>query len=159
MAGFHQFVKAYRKDNHDYTFWQDDGTKVTLIAREDGVTEEWIAWLKAEHREERRIMRHGEDQVTSLEAYCETLDDHSEVFVDLSGDPERLALERLEQEASCERLRRGLDILSPEQRTLLARITKQEETFASIAREEGVNESTIRRRLRKVLKQAGWISE
>ena len=59
VAEFHQFdqfIKAYRKDNRDYTYWQDDGTKVTLIAGEDGVTEERISQLKAAHLEERKNM-------------------------------------------------------------------------------------------------------
>lgn len=148
---FDQFIKAYRRDNRDYTYWQDDGTRVTLIAGEDGVTEEWIARLKIAHREERKSMRRGEDKVCSLEEYCEELDDRSEILLDESGDPERLVLERFEQAASRERLRHGLKSLTDRQRALLFRIAVRGDTYAAIAREEGVSEAAIWKRARNAM--------
>jgi DNA-directed RNA polymerase specialized sigma24 family protein len=155
VVRFHQFVKAYRKDNHSYTYWQDDGRRETLIAGQDGVTEEWIAWLKAWHIEERNNLRHGKDMEISLEAFCETLDDYSEALMDVSGDPEGQAIERIEREAQRKMLYRILEQLTPRQRILLVRIRVRGESFASIAREEGVNESTLRWRLRKAMERSG----
>jgi DNA-directed RNA polymerase specialized sigma24 family protein len=155
VAEFHQFIKAYRKDNRSYTYWQDDGRRETLIAGQDGVTEEWIARLKVWHLEERNSMRHGAGKRISLEAFCETLDDYSEALMDVSGDPERRMIGRIEQEAQRERLRKILEPITPRQRTLLIRIKVRGESFASIAREEGVNESTVRWKLRKAMERAG----
>jgi DNA-directed RNA polymerase specialized sigma24 family protein len=155
MARFHAFINAYRKDNASYTYWQDDGTEVTLVAGQDGVTEEWIARLKVWHREERSSMRHGEDLVVSLEALCEEMDDHSEVLKDMSGDPAERMVVRIEWEMQRKMLRQILKQLTPGQMKLLIQITVRGESFASIAREEGVSEAAVRKRLKKIMLSIG----
>ena len=155
MVGFHAFINAYRKDNASYTYWQDDGTEVTLVAGKGGVTEEWIARLKVWPREERNSMRHGEGKVVSLEVFCEEMEDHSEVLLDFSGDLERQKIEQIEWEAQRKMLCQTFKQLTPRQRTLLVRIKVRGESFASVAREEGVSEAAVRKRLREIMLGVG----
>lgn len=151
MVRFHAFINAYKKGNDRYTYWQDDGTEVRLIAGQGGVTEEWIARLKVWHRKERNSMRHGEGKVVSLEAFCEEMEDHSEALLDFSGDPERQAIEQIEWEAQRKMLCQTFKQLTPRQQTLLVRIKVRGESFASVSREEGVSEAAVRKRLRKIM--------
>ncbi len=153
--GFHQYIKAYRKDDRDYIYWQDDGRRVTLVAGKDGVTKEWIARLKMWHIEERNSMRRGEGRTVSLEAFCQALDDCSEMLMDASGDPAEWIVRKIERETQRNRLRMVLKRLAPQQRTLLIRIKVRGESFASIAREEGVSEAAVRKRLRKLILSIG----
>ena len=44
---WNQYPNAYSKDNSSYAYMMDDGTRVMLTAGKDGVTEDWIAQLKA----------------------------------------------------------------------------------------------------------------
>jgi hypothetical protein len=55
-----EFSDAYKKSNSLYTYYAADGSKETIAAGADGVTEDWIAQVKAWHREERSLLRHGE---------------------------------------------------------------------------------------------------
>ena len=111
MAKFHQFYHAYNKDNRHYTYWQDDGSRATLTAGEDGVTEAWIAQLKAWHKEERSVMRHGEGKLISLDAMTELLSDHSAALVN-HEDPEHLLLAELEQAERKAQLRTAFNCLT-----------------------------------------------
>ena len=56
---WNQYPNAYSKDNSNYTYLMDDGSKVTLTAGKDGVTEDWIARLKADHIDEMNMLRRG----------------------------------------------------------------------------------------------------
>ena len=60
-------------------------------------------------------------------------------------------LERIEQKESRERLRHGLKSLTVRQCVLLFRIAVRGETYAAIAREEGVSEAAVRKRARKAM--------
>ncbi len=158
MAEFHQFdqfIKAYRKDNRDYTYWQDDGTKVILIAGEDGVTEEWISQLKVWHREERNNMRRGEGKVVSLEAFCKEMEDHSAALVAPDSDPEQAHISATDKRECRKNLRKALSILSPEQRRLFYRAGILGEPVSAIARELGIHESSLRERIQRMQKNLG----
>ena len=60
-------------------------------------------------------------------------------------------MERIEQKESRERLRHGLKSLTVRQCVLLFRIAVRGETYAAIAREEGVSEAAVRKRSRKAM--------
>ncbi len=51
------------------------------------------------------------------------------------------------------RLYSAMEILSPSQRELVKKVYFEERTFASIAREEGVGESAIRDRMKRIHKK------
>jgi DNA-directed RNA polymerase specialized sigma24 family protein len=119
------------------------------------VTEEWIEQLKVWHREERSSMRLGEGKAISLEAFCEEMDDHSEGLKDMSGEPEERMIMQIEWEVQRKMLRQILKQLTPGQKALLIRITVRCESFASIAREEGVSEAAVRKRLKKIMLSIG----
>ena len=152
MVRFHAFINAYKKENDSYTYWQDDGTEVTLVAGQDGVTEEWIAKLKVWHREERNSMRHGEGKVISLEAFCEEMDDHSEVLLDTYCDPEMTFISDMDKMAYQQKFRKALATLSSEQREILRRARILGEPVSAIARELGIHESSLRERIQRMQK-------
>jgi RNA polymerase sigma factor (sigma-70 family) len=152
MVRFHAFINAYRKDNASYTYWQDDGTEVTLVAGQGGVTEKWIARLKVWHREERNSMRHGEGKVVSLEAFCEEMEDHSAALVAPDSDPEQAHISATDKRECRKNLRKALSILSPEQRRLYYRARILGEPVSAIARELGIHESSLRERIQRMQK-------
>ena len=153
MARFHQFINAYRKADGIYIYWQDDGTKVTLIVGQDGVTEEWIARLKLWHREERSGMRRGEGKVISLEALCEDMEDHSEVLIDANCDPEMTLISEMDKRARQMKLHAALTTLSSEQLEILRRAYILKESISAIAREFGIHESSLRERVQRMQKK------
>ena len=51
------------------------------------------------------------------------------------------------------RLYSAMEVLSPSQRELVEKVYFEERTFASIAREEGVGESAIRDRMKRIYKK------
>ena len=59
LSQWYQYPNAYSKDNSHYTYMMDDGSAVTLTAGKDGVTEDWIAQIKAYHIEEMNMLRRG----------------------------------------------------------------------------------------------------
>lgn len=152
MAGFHQFINAYRKADSIYIYWQDDGTKVTLVAGRDGVTEDWIARLKVWHREERSGLRRGEGKVISLEALCEEMEDHSEVLVDTYCDPALALISEMDKRARQMKMHAALATLSPEQRELFRRACILKESVSAMARELGIHESSLRERIQRMQK-------
>ena len=64
-------------------------------------------------------------------------------------DTEREAVRREDMA----RLYSAMEVLSPSQRELVEKVYFEERTFASIAREEGVGESAIRDRMKRIYKK------
>jgi hypothetical protein len=84
---WNQYPNAYSKDNSRYTYKMDDGSAVTLTAGKDGVTEDWIARLKAAHVEEMNLLRRGrskgegQNRLLSLTQFEDEADDKSSVLI------------------------------------------------------------------------------
>ena len=76
------------------------------------------------------------------------MDYEGELFV--SAEDTEKAVEHREDMA---RLYSAMEVLSPSQRELVEKVYFEERTFASIAREEGVGESAIRDRMKRIHKK------
>ena len=76
------------------------------------------------------------------------MDYEGEIFAS-AEDTEREAVRREEMA----RLYSAMEALSPSQRELVEKVYFEERTFASIAREEGVGESAIRDRMKRIYKK------
>lgn len=148
MGRFHAFINAYKKDNSRYVYWQDDGRRVTLIAGQDGVTEEWIERIKAWHRQERRSMRRGEGKLVSLDALCARGD---AALRDERGDPEARLIDSLDRDQARRRLAGALRSLTPKQRRLVLLIKVKGVCAESVAARMGVSEAAVRKQLQKAI--------
>ena len=76
------------------------------------------------------------------------MDYEGELFVS-AEDTER----EVEHQEDMARLYSAMEALSPSQRELVKKVYFEEGTFASIAREEGVGESAIRDRMKRIHKK------
>lgn len=144
--------QLYAKENDRFTYYCAEG-EYSVAAGENGVTEEWIQLLKTLHRIERNDVRRDEMNV-SWEAIDELVGDQS-----LCLTQEMCPLEDgyIEQE---ERMlvHSALKILSDCERKLLIDVRLRGRTITSIARKEGVHESTVRERLHRIEKKLRkWI--
>lgn len=156
---WNQYPNAYSKDNSSYAYMTDDGTRVMLTAGKGGVTEDWIAQLKAAHIEEMNMLRRGrskgegQNKLLSLTQFEEEADDKSMALIDPNSDVEANYIAKLDAAEKREKLRKALESLTPEQRKLLIGVRLQKKTIASVAKAEGVTEGAIRDRLRKIEKR------
>jgi RNA polymerase sigma factor (sigma-70 family) len=153
---WNQYPNAYSKDNSRYTYKMDDGSAVTLTAGKDGVTEDWIARLKAAHVEEMNLLRRGrskgegQNRLLSLTQFEDEADDKSSVLIDPNSDVEANFIAELESAEKLDRLQKALESLTPEQRDLLIRVRVKGMHITTIAREQGVDESAVRRRITRI---------
>ena len=95
-------------------------------------------------RTERNINQKETRRHVSLEAY--NLDDN---LFPSDSDVEASCIRDLENEA----LLHALEKLTPQQRELIRKVFFENRTMASLAREEGVGESTVRERLNRSYKK------
>ncbi len=79
-------------------------------------------------------------------ASLEAMDYEGKHFIDPSAD----IFEAMERDFSAEGLRRALETLLPQQRELLQQIFFEGITAAEIARQGGVNKSSIHKRLQRI---------
>ena len=161
MASYYgQYPDIYSKDDTRYTYFYDSGERITLIAGENGVTQEWIHALKLEHRSEYNMMRRGvkagnlvATRLLSLDQYMEEIGDKGEMFMDTASDVETNYIAGIEAAERRERIQKALASLTSTQRELLIRVRVNGVTITAIAREQGVTEEAIRDRLRKIEKK------
>ena len=155
-----QYPEIYRKNNDSYLYYGDDGTPFRLIAGQDGVTEEWIAFLKEEHRScynaDRRAAQmrwNGQEYastVISLDAYGS---DFAEQVLGLV-DPEPTGVDvMIAAEQTTEfymRFAAAWAVLTTRQQELIIDIRIRKIPQKAIAEREGVDCTTIRDRLRVI---------
>ena len=156
---WNQYPNAYSKDNSSYTYLMDDGSAVTLTAGKDGVTEDWIARLKADHIDEMNMLRRGrskgegKNKLLSLTQFEEDAEDKCDVLIDPNADVEGNYIAGIERAERREAIQRIMTLLTPDQKRLLIRVRVQNTAITAIAKEERVTEGAIRDRLRKIEKK------
>lgn len=158
-----QYPEIYRKRNDTYLYYGDDGTPFRLIAGQDGVTEEWIAFLKEEHRScynaDRRaacIRRNGEEYastVISLDAYGSDFAEQVLGLVDPepTGEDAVIAAEQIAEFKV--RLAAAWAALTPRQQELVIDVRIRKIPQKAIAERGGVDCTAIRDRLRVIDKR------
>lgn len=153
---WNQYPNAYSKDNSNYTYLMDDGSAVTLTAGKDGVTEDWIARLKADHIDEMNMLRRGrskgegKNKLLSLTQFEEEAEDKCDVLIDPNADVEGNYIAGIERAERRERVRKALASLTPEQRELLIRVKVKGVSITAIAAEEKVTRQAVQNRLSKI---------
>lgn len=156
-----QYPEIYSKDNTRYTYFFDNGTRVTLIAGENGVTEEWIHALKLEHRKEYNMLRQGhrskntdgEDdaaRVVSLDRYMDGVGDAGQALEDHTADVEGNYIAGIERAERREAIQKAFASLTSEQRDMLIRVKVKGISITSIAAEEKLARQAIQNRLTKI---------
>lgn len=156
LSQWNQYPNAYSKDNSRYTYMMDDGSQVTLTAGKDGVTEDWIAQLKAGHIEEMNMLRRGrskgegQNKLFSLTQFENEADDKSNVLIDPSADIEGNYIAGIERVERREAIKKALASLTPEQRELLIKVQVKGMTITTAAEAEGVARQAIQNRLSKI---------
>lgn len=156
---WNQYPNAYSTDNSSYTYHMDDGSAVTLTAGKNGVTEDWIARLKADHIEEMNMLRRGrskgegQNKLLSLTRFEDDTDDKCSVLIDPNADVEANYISRIEAVERREQIRKALASLSPEQRKLLIRVRVMKTPQSQIAIEEGVSKMAITLRMQRIVEK------
>ena len=155
------YPDIYKKGNDTYTYFGDDGTRFTLVAGQDGVTEEWIQFLKEEHRKEavadhrqKKYRWNGEKyerMVISLNGLLETTRDSLTELEDPNGNPEELFIRNEEAKQLNQRIKEALSALSPDQRELLYKLRIAGIPEKRIANDEGVSCAAICSRLDRII--------
>ena len=159
LSQWNQYPNAYSKDNSSYTYLMDDGSAITLAAGKDGVTEDWIARLKAEHVEEMNMFRRGrskgegQNKLLSLTRFEDEADDKCDVLIDPTADVEANYIAGIERNEKREQIRKALASLTPEQRDLLIRVRVKGVSITQIAHEAGVDKSAISHRFGTIEKK------
>ena len=154
-----QYPNANSKDNSRYTYLMDDGSAVTLAAGKDGVTEDWIARLKADHVEEMNMLRRGrskgegQNKLLSLTRFEDEADDKCDVLIDPTADVEANYIAGIERTERREQIQKAFDSLTPEQRNLLIRVRLRKTPINVIAKEQGVSSVAIVDRLKRIEKK------
>lgn len=155
-----QYPDLYRKNNDTYLYYGDDGTPFRLIAGQDGVTEEWIAILKAEHRaccnESRRAVRNRRngdeftDMVISLDAFGSEFAEQMLGLIDTSsnGEAAMIAAEQISEFYT--QFSAAWSALNTQQQALVIDVRIRKIPQKAIAERDGVSCNAIRDRLRVI---------
>lgn len=161
MANYYgQYPDIYSTDDTRYTYFCDSGERITLIAGEDGVTQEWIHALKLEHRNEYNMMRRGvktgnmeATRLLSLDRYMEEIGDKGDLLMDTSSDVEANYIAGIERGERRELIRKALASLTSAQRELLICVRVKGVSITQIACEAGVDKSAISHRFETIEKK------
>lgn len=138
--------QLYERNHQRFVYYCADG-EYCIVAGEEGVTEEWIQLLKILHRLERNDVRR-EQQNISLDAVDQLVGDKSLCFtLDLRPLEDRY----IEREMLLI-LNNALQKLPDHHRRLFIDVRLKGRSISSLARMEGVHESTLRERLWRIEK-------
>lgn len=159
--GWRQYPYAYKPDNTDYTYYDDNGKMITLYAGKDGVTADIIAELKRLHRNELvsedrcKLIRkdsegHKRAMVISLDSISEDTKEESKMLIDPKADVESILLKAEEKEGVWLAYKKLWNILTDRQRVLFKKIWIEHMSQREIAKELGLAESTISRHVDRI---------
>lgn len=149
MSSFNASIKQlYSKDNSTFIYYTATG-KITIHAGRDGVTEEWIQTIKELHRVERNSLRRDEKAI-SLDYLASLVGDKSYMLASYVESPEDDYIAKEGQEELLSILSEAFKTLTDRQRELFYAVRIQKRTITSIAREEGLHESSVRERLHRI---------
>ena len=156
-----QYPFAYKQDNTQYRYFDDDGNMIELFAGKDGVTVEIIAELKACHRKElaseeknKRIRKDSEGSKRAMVVSLDSIDDEtkeeSDMFIDFEANTEEKMLQIEEKEI----IKKAYDLvwskLTSGQKDLVTQIYHHHMSQREIAKAEGVGEAAISLRMRQL---------
>ncbi|WP_366923846.1 sigma-70 family RNA polymerase sigma factor [Metallumcola ferriviriculae] len=140
----------------EYIYYPADGTKITISPGE--ASNSFIELLHSMDDNEVDEQRRYDYRVTThLDAYHdgedESANDRNKYLADNSTNPEKLLIEA-EKEAEhldmLDKLTKAMDCLLPQQKELFKKVYIENRTNVDIATEEGVTETAIRKRLKKM---------
>ena len=141
-----------KKNRDTYTYVWVDGSTTTLVAGQDGVTEEFIELLhemdneglNAQRRERRKAPRYIE------EVFGEDSDnDKNNLLRDSRYDPAEMLhtmVDAEEREQQLVKLQEALNMLSEKQKRTIEKLFFEGKTLVEIAAEEEVSETAVRKR-------------
>ncbi len=132
--------------------------KIVIHAGENGVTKEWIRYLKVIHRVERNAIRR-ERMNSSIDAMRELVGDKSLELAEKEASAEDKYIQKEERTYLSKALRNALKQLTDEQRKLFFEVRLQNKTITSIAHAQGVHESSIRERIKRIERKLKRIIE
>lgn len=146
--------KTSSKNRTTYTYFSADGTKVRINPGENGVTETLIAMLHQEDDDEFNSQRREDYHApVHYQAYedgdGDSAEDRNDYLADNSGNPETALIGAMAKAEKDTRFKAVWDRLLPQQKELaLKKMTGR--SNVDIAAEEGVSETAIRNRLKKI---------
>jgi len=158
QSQWNQYPNAYSKDNSSYTYHMDDGSAVTLSAGKDGVTEDWIARLKADHIAEMNMLRRGrskgegKNRLLNLTRFEDEAEDKCDVLIDPNADVEANYIAGIERTERREQIRKALASLTPEQRGLLINARVKHIPLKTLATSLGIRYQSLQGRLETIQK-------
>jgi DNA-directed RNA polymerase specialized sigma24 family protein len=146
--------KTSSKNRDTYIYYRADGTKVELKPDEDGVTELDIATLhemddegyNGDRREDYHIPVHYQ---AYQDGDGDSADDRNDYLADGGGNPETSLIECMSRDERSSLFKAIWDRLQPQQRELVLQKLAGRSNV-DIAAEEGVTETAIRNRLKKI---------
>lgn len=146
-----------RKNRTTYVYYTADGSRVSIMPGEDGVTEADIAllhsWDDADVNQQRRIdyrTAYPDPVHDSNEA---TPDDYCSHLADDTTNPETILIaegDRMTHQEKLATLAAAMESLLPRQLELFQKVYIHRRSLTDIAAEEGVTEAAIRNRLHKI---------
>lgn len=149
--------KTNQNNRTNYIYYTAEGTKIVISPSENGVTKADIELLHSMDDLEVDKQRRDDYRTLHLDAYQDgdgrTADDRNRYLADDSADPESILIcNEAEKELKDRLLLLGaaMESLLPQQRSLFEKVYVQRRPNTDIADEEGVSETAIRYRLKKI---------
>lgn len=150
--------KTSKKNRTNYIYYSADGEAIKIVPNENGVTDAIIATLHSFDDEEYNAGRREKYHVpVHMDAYCDENEDdaadRNPYLVDKDSDPlENIIqfIEETEHKEKIDKLRTAIETMQPQQKELIKKVFFEKRTNVSIAAEEGVSETAIRNRLKKI---------
>lgn len=150
--------KTSQKNRTNYIYYPLEGQVITIKPNEDKATTTIIATLHsyddvevdADRRENYHVPVHVNAYYDEKE---EDAADRNPYLVDNASDPlESIiqSIEKTEHKEKIDKLRAAIETLQPQQKELIKKVFFEKRTNVSIAAEEGVSETAIRNRLKKI---------
>jgi len=149
--------KTSKKNRTHYIYYTAEGSKIIITPSENDVTEADIeflhSWDDAEVDEQRRT----DYRTSHLDAYHngenEEANDRNSYLADDSTNPESVLIDNEDEKAHQDRLitlTAAMESLLPQQLELFKKVYVERRTNTNIAVEQGVTETAIRNRLKKM---------
>lgn len=146
--------KTKNKNRSTYMYYFADGSKITLRPGENGVTEAYVARLHNQDDEEYDAQRRENYRVPiHYHAYQDDdgnqMENCNNYLADNRNNPEESLVESMDRAERSGNFKDVWEQLLPQQRDL-AKKKLQGHSNVNIAKEEGVSETAIRNRLKKI---------
>ena len=150
-----------KKNDTTYTYVSADGTRCTLHAGQDGVTEEMIRFLAESDREQELQERYQAEHTdyryrNAVRRFEQLPNEDADHPLERIADPDADILKILFPEEAddpilLQRLETAVEQLTDSQRELIQELFGLQRSIVDIAREAGVTEGAIRNRRSKIL--------